>query len=446
VGRERAIQLLNPTDPQGRDRGWLWTVAVLAACHAAALAAFQLLNVMVEPVKRALAVSDTQYSLIQGLAVAIFASVLGLPAARLADRGGRRAIVLAGVLIWSAGTLGCGLASSYAMLFAARMLVGFGEVLLFPAALSIIAQVTPPARLARAVGLFACGGPIGTAIALAGGGWLASRPAGWSPWAQGPVVEPWRLAFGLCALFGLAVALFVPTIAKGTAAGGARQPSLMETLRALAPQAPAYAGVSGGMIALTVAVYATASWAPTLLVRTRGATYAEAGRLTGLSAMLGGVAVAWLCGQCIDRLIQARRGEAALMVGQGAALGIVTGVVAAVVSPDQGVALAGMAVAYALLGAPTVVAATALQQMTPAPFQAQVMALHLVLLNLLALSTGPTFVALLTEHVFRTPEGVAPALAVVDGAAVAVALLALGLVTRRFLAARGAIAAQDGGT
>ncbi|HEV7861839.1 MAG TPA: hypothetical protein VGR20_04030, partial [Acidimicrobiia bacterium] len=74
----------------------------------------------------------------------------------------------------------------------------------------------------------------------------------------------------------------MPTIARGAASTEARQPSLAQTLRALAPQGPAYLGVSGGMIALTVAVYATAAWAPTLLVRTRGATYAEAGRLTGL--------------------------------------------------------------------------------------------------------------------------------------------------------------------
>ena len=101
MGREREIQLLTSAGPQTGGGAWLWTVVVLTACHAAALAAFQLLNVMVEPVKRALLITDTQYSLIQGLAVAIFASLLGLPAARLADRGGRRAIVLAGALIWS---------------------------------------------------------------------------------------------------------------------------------------------------------------------------------------------------------------------------------------------------------------------------------------------------------------------------------------------------------
>ena len=50
---------------------WIWAVLVLAICHAAAVATFQILNVFVEPIKAALTMSDTQYSLTQGLAVAV---------------------------------------------------------------------------------------------------------------------------------------------------------------------------------------------------------------------------------------------------------------------------------------------------------------------------------------------------------------------------------------
>ena len=53
---------------------WVWAVTVLAVCHAAAVATFQILNILVEPIKASLSVTDTQYSLMQGLAVAVCAS------------------------------------------------------------------------------------------------------------------------------------------------------------------------------------------------------------------------------------------------------------------------------------------------------------------------------------------------------------------------------------
>src|SRR5580692_6957965 len=49
--------------------GWLWPILVLALCHAQAIASFQILNILTDPIKATLAISDTQYSLLQGLAV-----------------------------------------------------------------------------------------------------------------------------------------------------------------------------------------------------------------------------------------------------------------------------------------------------------------------------------------------------------------------------------------
>ena len=141
-----------------RGSSWIWVVVVLAICHAAAVASFQVLSVLVGPLKAALNLSDVQYSLMQGLAVAIFASLLGIPAATVADRGNRRLIVLVGVTAWSLATIGCTLAQSYSELFAARMFVGLGEVFLYPAALSMIADVAPPGRLSSSIGAIAAAG------------------------------------------------------------------------------------------------------------------------------------------------------------------------------------------------------------------------------------------------------------------------------------------------
>ncbi|MGY2499095.1 MFS transporter, partial [Klebsiella pneumoniae] len=93
---------------------------------------FQILNILVEPIKASFAVNDTQYSLMQGFAVAIFASLLGIPAARIADRGSRRRIISIGVITWSAATVLCAASQSVWQLFIARMLVGVGEAFFYP--------------------------------------------------------------------------------------------------------------------------------------------------------------------------------------------------------------------------------------------------------------------------------------------------------------------------
>ena len=67
-------------------RAWLWPVGLLAFCHLQAIASMQVVNILVDPIKQSLGISDTQYSLLQGAALAVFAVVLGLPVARIADR------------------------------------------------------------------------------------------------------------------------------------------------------------------------------------------------------------------------------------------------------------------------------------------------------------------------------------------------------------------------
>jgi hypothetical protein len=94
--------------------------------------------VMVEPMKRDLAMSDTQVGLVSGFAFAVLYALCGLPLARVADRGPRKwllALCLAG---WSGMTALTGMVRTFGELFAARMAVGVGEAGCVPAAHSMI--------------------------------------------------------------------------------------------------------------------------------------------------------------------------------------------------------------------------------------------------------------------------------------------------------------------
>jgi MFS family permease len=417
-----------------RSKPWIWPVLILAFCHAEAMASFQILNILVEPIKAALAVSDTQYSLMQGFAVAVFASLLGIPAAIVADRGNRRRVVMVGVVIWSAATVACGVAQGFGQLFAARMLVGVGEVFLFPAALSIIADVAPANRLSSAIGVFGCGGPIGTAFALIGGGWLMRHQTLIVSAFPRPFDEVWRVAFLICGAQGaLAIGLlFTVPEPRHRSAPGHIQQSVRATVVYLRQHWRAFIGVSGGMLALSFCVFATASWSPTVLVRVHGMSYSSAGQLTGYAALLGGVFGAWAAGMLTDRIEARGRRDAALRVAIVVSALILLTIVAAVISNSPSWAALLLCATYSLLGMPTVLAGTALQQISPPAIRAQVMAIQVLLVNLVALSLGPLTVAVLTDHVFGRPESVGYALAWADGVGALAAIVAFVASRHRF--------------
>ncbi|HCI60942.1 MAG TPA: MFS transporter, partial [Erythrobacter sp.] len=75
----------------------------------------QIVNILAEPIRLELGLSDTQIGLMTGLAFALFYTILGLPIARFSDRSTtNRPWLIGGALaIWSAMTALCGLAQNF---------------------------------------------------------------------------------------------------------------------------------------------------------------------------------------------------------------------------------------------------------------------------------------------------------------------------------------------
>jgi len=107
---------------------------------------------------------------------------------------------------------------------------------------------------------------------------------------------------------------------------------------------------------------------------------------------------------------------------------------------DARISIAAWVSVYALLGIPTVLAGTAIQAITPPPIRAQVLALHLLLVNLIALSLGPTLVALLTDSLFADPGAVGGSLAIVSSLSALTALALFWTVRPRFVATCAGVA------
>ena len=120
------------------------------------------MGLLVGPIKNSFDISDTQYSLLAGFAFSLFYALMGLPLARIADRGSRRNLIVIGITAWSFMTALCGLAKGYWTLFFARMGVGVGEATLGPAAYSMIADYFPKNILARALSVYMIGVTLGS--------------------------------------------------------------------------------------------------------------------------------------------------------------------------------------------------------------------------------------------------------------------------------------------
>jgi MFS family permease len=403
------------------------------------MASFQILNILIDPIKSTLAISDTQYSLLQGMAVAIFAAMLGIPAARWADRRSRRNVILLGACGWSLATMGCAFVTDFGQLFAARIFMGVGEVFLFPAALSLIADLAPRGRLSSAVGAFGSGGPVGAAAALYGGSWVLPHRAavvGWLPALSG--LEGWRIAFLMCGLSGLVTAALLLTVMEPVRRHEALafDNSFSLIREWVFTHWRAYTAVSGGMLCLALCAFATASWGPTVLTRVHHVALEQSGRMTAGASLIGGVLLAYPTGLWVDVLHKKGRPDGVLLVSVVLGAILAGSAVLAIMTRVDTVAVGAWVGLYALLGVPTVLAGTALAMMTPRAMRAQVMAIHLLLVNMLALALGPFVVAVVTDTVFGRQAAVGDSLGIIDAAAAGVAVCLFLSGRRSFKASR----------
>src|SRR5439155_12977859 len=85
-----------------------YVLVVLTVAYTVSFIDRQILALMIGPIRKDFAISDTQVSLLIGLAFALFYTLLGMPIGRLADNYSRRTIIAAGIFIWCAMTAVCG--------------------------------------------------------------------------------------------------------------------------------------------------------------------------------------------------------------------------------------------------------------------------------------------------------------------------------------------------
>ena len=425
-----------------------YVLGVLTLAYTVSFIDRQILSLMVEPIRRDLKISDTEISLLQGFAFAIFYTIMGLPIARLADVRSRRVIIAAGIFFWSVMTAACGVAKNFWQLFGARVGVGVGEAALSPPAYSIISDYFPPDRLSRAISFYSMGIYIGAGLAFVVGGAVIHlvEVAGVTTLPLLGDLFPWQITFLTVALPGLVVVALMTTVrepvrrglaaAKGpvTPKTPAVSPSVAEVATFVKDRWKVLSSHYVGYALFALIGYANISWIPTFVIRTYGWTASEVGLTYGILILVFGTAGVVSGGWLADRMRRHGRVDANMRVTMYAAIAITVPLIAAPLMNDPVIALVLIAPGVFLVSLPFGVAPAALQVITPNQMRAQISALYLFAANIIGLGIGPTAVALITDYVFGYDEALRYSLAIMGGVTAPLAALVLGLGLKHYRA------------
>ena len=337
----------------------------------------QIVSILKIPIKAELGLSDTQLGLMGGIAFASVYSTLAIPFARYADRKGRARVIVLAVATWSLFTALCGLVTSFWQLFLARMGVGVGEAGGVAPSYALIAEHVPPQRRARAMAIFFLGIPIGSALGLFFGGWLAQA-------------VDWRAAFIVIGIAGLPVAwLIARFVPNATTEPATETAPFFEVLGELAAK-PSFWFLSLGAASGSICGYGFGFWLPSFFSETLGLSLRNIGAYYGSIVLVGGALGIWLGGVASDRLGVARP-AAYPAVPAAAFLLSVPAYVVAVSTASRGLAWLLFAFAYALSLAWLGPITTAIQGLVAPGRRATASACFLLFVNLIGLGFG-TFI------------------------------------------------------
>lgn len=407
-------------------QGWL-VVFILMLAYVFSFVDRNIVNLLIEPMKADMHLSDTQVSLLLGASFALFYSILGIPLGRLADVHNRKKIIAVGVALWSIMTAVCGIAKNYGQLFLARMGVGVGEAALSPAAYSIISDYFPKEKLATAISVYSLGIYIGSALAYGGGGYLIGYLT-----KMDDIVLPlfgeifaWQLVFFIVGLPGLLMAGLVLLIKEPARQGNQSHEALpmKEVWIYLRTNGRVFFLLCGGFAFFYVAVYATSTWIPTYLMRVQGMSLERVGMVTGIGLLVLPAIGVLISGRVADSWTAKGVPNAKIRWSFVATLLFIPATALFPLMPNTTSTLYAL-IPYGILVSATVgVAAAAVQEIMPNRMRGVASSILILSQNLLGLTLGPTGVGLLNDFVFKDSMALGWSLLIVSTSALCVAAL-----------------------
>lgn len=253
--------------------------------------------------------SDTSFGMLNGVFF-IFYMCAAPFMGPLAERYSRKAVIIAGALVWSGATLLTAVTHDFTGLLIRHTLVGVGEASFVILSPTFVADMFPENQRGRVMGVFYLAIPVGTALGYVLGGMLGPKYG-------------WRVPFYIGAAPGVLLAfllLFIPEPEWGRFDPEPKSAS-RDTVRGLAKN-PAFITATLGMAMMTFALGGLQVWMPTFLHRAHGYTISQANQLFGLSIAVNGLVASVAGGWLSDYLLQRTKAAHYLVSAVSLALGI----------------------------------------------------------------------------------------------------------------------------
>ncbi|WP_064196117.1 MULTISPECIES: MFS transporter [Emticicia] len=354
----------------------------------------QLLVILQESIKHELNLTDTQLGLLSGFTFALFYVTLGLPIARIADKGNRRNIVTISLGLWSIMTAVSGLVQNFYQLLLARIGVGIGEAGGSPPAHSMISDYFPAEKRATALSIYSTGIYFGILIGFLIGGYLNHELG-------------WRVAFFALGIPGIVFSLLFYISVKEPKRGASddlktetESVSIITVVKYLfATKTFAYLGLATAFHVFCL--YGVSNWAPSFLSRIHHMQSSEIGVTLGLLFGIGGALGTFLGGYLTDlygkedKSWYLRIPAIGALVSSGLAVG-------ALFIEDRNVSLAFMGLCALMQSAYLGPSIAVSHSLVPANMRALTSAILFFILNILGLGLGPLTVGLLSDWLTPT--------------------------------------------
>jgi MFS family permease len=205
--------------------------------------------------------------------------VFVFPVSILVDRWSRKKTIGIMAFVWSMATLACAFTKTFPQLLMTRAGIGIGEAGYAPAGTAMLSGLFPPEKRSRMMGLWNMSIPLGIAVGIGVGGFVAQH------WG-------WRHAFGLVAIPGALIAIlffFVKDYKTvdlvQTVESSKVKMSKMDIFRSFL-HTPSLLFTYVGFIGCVFSNNAITTWLPTYYHRLEGLPLGEAGMKTGGILML----------------------------------------------------------------------------------------------------------------------------------------------------------------
>jgi MFS family permease len=266
---------------------------LLAVAASSAAYAVAVVSPLQETMRVALALSDNQMALLQGPALALPMVIAAVPLGLLIDRYSRVRLLLICVALDVAGSVLTAQAATFAVLFAARCLIGLTATVIITTAFSLLSDLYPPAQRGRAMMVMSIGQAAGPSAAFALGGLLITlASAGSNGWQ-------WTMLWLTCPLV-LVFLLMLTMREPGRTAVVIENASVRDSFVELWGYRAVVGPLLAGFVLTKIAVTAAVVWAAPAFSRSFALAPDRIGAIIGTALLISGIVGPLLGGLLAD--------------------------------------------------------------------------------------------------------------------------------------------------